>query len=274
MFGIMDKRKELTTIEYRRVLIDILNEFDGFCRVHNLRYYLIGGTLIGAIRHKGFIPWDDDVDVGMPQEDYEKFRELYANNNSFYFIDCFTDKNYYIPFGKLCSNKVDLHENINSNLHIGAYVDIFPFNFIKDINSKKLEKALNRESFCSKFLNLKYASSKNKNFIKKLAINLVHILYPLSLNRISRNQIKKYKQFVSEKPTPYFGCLYRRGMGDISYWDNFSKTIEVTFEGNKYLAPVGYDNYLTRAYGDYIQFPPKEQQIAHHSFSAYWKEKE
>lgn len=253
-------------------MIDTLAEFDKFCRKNNLRYFLIGGTLLGAIRHKGFIPWDDDIDIGMPQNDYDKFKKKYINNESYYFIDCFANKNFYLPFGKFCSNRIDLHENLNTKVHIGAYIDIFPFNFIKDSNQKKLQKYMTYDTFSKKLMNLKYVSTSGKSFIKKIILCFCHIVYPFSLNQISKKKIRQSKKFISKTETVSYGNLFGAwGLKEISKFEYFKEVIDVEFEGKKYYAPSGYDSYLKGLYGDYMTLPPVEKRITHHSFTAYFK---
>ena len=189
----MTEKLEIRTQEYKKILLATLDELDSFCRKNDIRYFLIGGTLLGAIRHKGFIPWDDDIDVGMFQEDYEKFKKAYINNHEFYFIDCFLDKRYYLPYGKFCCRRIDLHENINTKLHIGAFIDIFPFNFIKCDKENDLKQFMTDSGFFKKIANIKYASTKNKRFLKRVLIGFCHLVYPFTLNHISKKRIKKAK---------------------------------------------------------------------------------
>ena len=118
------------------VEVEILDEIDRVCKKNNIEYFLIGGTLLGAIRHKGFIPWDDDLDVGMTRENYEKFINIAPNElDSKYYLDNFkTNTNCHLPFSKIRKNNTTMDEEAtkNFNNHKGIFVDIFPFDKLKD----------------------------------------------------------------------------------------------------------------------------------------------
>lgn len=272
MLNHKNMKKELNSFEYKQILLETMDIFDSFCRSNNLTYYLIGGSLLGGIRHKGFIPWDDDIDVGMPRKDYDIFVSMFKGDNTIRFIDCFNTNNYYLPYGKLCNYKVDLHENINSKLHIGAYLDIFPLDFIRNPNDKKLKRILEPNRFIKMLTSLKYTPlNKKTNIIKNTIILTCRMLCPFSLNKIARIKTKRAKKIASLDETNYICCLFGiYGLKEIVDYNFFSKTIEVDFEGRKYLAPCGYDGYLKHIYGDYMRLPPEEKRVTHHGFTVFW----
>ena len=132
--------RELTCDEAKKFELDILLEIDSFCKKNNLRYFLAYGTLIGAIRHKGFIPWDDDIDIGMMRKDYDLFIKYASEElDSKYYLDCYeTNKNCYLPFAKVRKNNTifDEEENHHLNNHKGIYVDVIP---IENASNKRIE---------------------------------------------------------------------------------------------------------------------------------------
>ena len=116
--------------------LEILNEIERICKKNNINFFLVGGTLLGAVRHKGYIPWDDDLDIGMMREDFIKFRNIVANDlDNKYFFDFYdTDKDYYLPFAKVRKNNTTFNEEISKDYdnHKGIFVDIFPFEYSDD----------------------------------------------------------------------------------------------------------------------------------------------
>ena len=119
-------KKELSLEEKKKILVSILSEVHNFCDENNLKYFLPGGTLIGAVRHKGFIPWDDDIDIYMPRNDYEKFLCEFNKESERYQVISLKTDGYYLPFGKVIDTKTVLIENVDSDYKMGIYLDIFP----------------------------------------------------------------------------------------------------------------------------------------------------
>lgn len=266
-------KKEVNSFEYKKILLETLCVFDEFCKKNDIKYFLIGGTLLGAIRHKGFIPWDDDIDVGMPRNDYCKLVKLFKDSDKFKLLDCFKDNDYYLPFAKFYNTDAELKENIPTKKVIGPYIDIFIFDFIKNKNDKKLIRFFNKSSFLNELIALKYASvKKGRHFFKNFLILLSHCIYPFSLNTISKIKNKKISKLISLDETEDFGTLYGMyGLKDICRYEDFRKLINVDFEGKKFFAPAGYHNYLSSIYGDYMKLPPEDQRSSHHGFDVFWR---
>ena len=130
----MHKEYDKKTLEkLHKVEIEILDEFVRICNKYNLEYYLIGGTMLGAVRHQGFIPWDDDIDVGIMRKDYDLFIK-YAREElgDKYYLDCYeTNKEYYLPFAKIRKNNTIFNEQVSAHLnnHKGIYIDIIPVSY-------------------------------------------------------------------------------------------------------------------------------------------------
>lgn len=269
--------REMTSTEVKNCQLDLLMELDKYCRANNIQYYLFAGSLIGAVRHKGFIPWDDDIDVCMKREDYDFFFANYNKEKSHLgkavCID--NDINYYTPAGKVVDSRTILVEEINLNYPIGVYIDVFPMDHMPDDNREVLK--LNRKiDKYRKAISLKTTKvSKERAWYKNTILRIGEFcLKPVSM-RYLLNNISRLAQTYKGVPS----CtrladisVFTYGMKEVHLMSEFDKTAELEFEGHIFLAPCGYDTVLKRMYGDYMKLPPKEKQIAHHAYQAFWKE--
>lgn len=249
------------------VQIEILDEIDRICKENNLTYFLVGGTMLGAVRHQGFIPWDDDVDIGMLRSDYEKFKELCLSDdvlNKKYFLHCLdTDKNYWLPFMKVRKNNTTFGEKSIKNLdtHKGVFVDIFPYdnvkyerNFFQKIRSFLI---LNIEDAIS----CKHKLKEVNNCRRKTAVKILMIL--------SLKQLHSFQNFLfnikKNKNTKYIVCFIAGGnpVDETLEKDKVFPTKDMKFEGKMYPCIKDYDYYLKRVYGDYMQLPPEDKRVTH-----------
>lgn len=260
--------KEITLEEMRTIQLDILKQIHTFCQKHSLRYSLGGGTLLGAVRHKGYIPWDDDVDIMMPRPDYEKFLKEFENDASKNLtVQCYkNDETYAFLFAKVFDNRTTLIENGAAN---GIYVDIFPIDGLP--SKKELAKYLQTLNEMGKNVvkTTKYYNFQNKKSLK-LRYWIKCLLYP---NRAKA--IKLLESFFTSYPfetSKFAGAI--TGRYKEKEWmpvSTFKNYISLSFEGDTFSCIADYDSYLEKHYGDYMQLPPKEQQVSNHSFIAYWK---
>jgi lipopolysaccharide cholinephosphotransferase len=245
----------------------ILNEFVRICDKYELRYFLVGGTLIGAVRHKGFIPWDDDMDIGMPRVDYEKFAEISKTelNKDFFYQSPMIDKSYWRSFSRLRMNNTFLIESLDFNYcppgyHRGIFIDIFPYDncynnaIIQSIQYKMLYKirniiALKRDKWMSPL--------KFYTFIKKT----IYCLLSYSFLQYVRLKIMCFGSSKSNYITSW-GGMY--GMEKETHQiDIIFPLAKLEFEGRLYNVPGNWDAFLTHVYGDYMQLPPKEDRKFH-----------
>lgn len=267
---------EITKDEQIRIMLNILDSIDAFCRKNNLRYYLHAGTLIGAIRHKGFIPWDDDVDIAMPREDYERFCSIYNESTDRYRIVTYKNtKGYYMPYGKVIDTRTILiHENVNSKIiDLGVFIDVFPL----DNCSSDYKKAVKLYKKC-KFLNsikwTKVVKASDLHGWKKIAFPLAKMVFlPFSLKTIL-NKIDRIGQKYAGVDSRYIAVVTVMTYGLKELFDKkwFAESIQKEFENHKFSCPSGYDNILSKMYGNYMCPPPIEKQICPHSYyRAYWK---
>ncbi len=264
--------KELTLEELKVIEFDILKMFDSFCAENNIRYFLAYGTLLGAVRYKKFIPWDDDVDVLVPREDYERLIKLFRDDDRYRLFAFEKDKKYTFPFAKICDMTTrKIEPGYNSGIELGVDMDIFPLDAWDDDieKAKKEAKYIKRNMFCLGLSNLEKPDSVNP--IKRIVKGcLISVCKMFGSEYFVKRIIKKGNQ-KAQKGTNYQGCKVWCVYGErgINPAEAFSDSIEMEFEGKMFPAPIGYDAYLTCLYGDYLPEPPKEKQKTHHSFKAY-----
>ena len=251
---VQDQRRKKwggTALQYREYDTEILNrikdvekqilcKYIEICEKYHLRYFVAFGTLLGTVRHKGFIPWDDDIDVGMPREDYERFLQIAQKEcGEEYFLQTVdTDPEYHLYFAKLRMNRTRFVENSlqKSGSITGFYIDIFPYDEISD-DEAEMEKQLNR------------------------AVRWGMIL---SIYKVKEPQIGQYgpaKDFVMRS---IWHILHG---ADAKKWIIEKKEIEqlvdVPFENITVKIPCGYDAILTRCYGDYMKLPDEKDRVNH-----------
>ena len=260
--------------ELQQKELELFKAFVRVCEKHHLRYFLVGGSALGAIRHKGFIPWDDDIDVGMPREDYDKFMTLqHEYDGTPYFIQNFkTDPCYIYNYGKLRDSSTTYIEYIYKNHRInhGVWVDIFPI----DGFSKVVKP---REKFAKKVRHiwfqvyLSYIGAlrrkvRKETWFKDILLNIVAGLFYIF--DIAHYRNKKVERYVRKIPLDesvmagnYFGFNMKREAMDSNLFKEF---IKVPFEDTEAVVLKDYDTYLRNLYGDYMTPPPEDKQIGHH----------
>lgn len=271
--------KELTAEElkeWKRIITDVLREFHDICQKNGFRYFACGGTAIGTVRHKGIIPWDDDIDVSMPRPDYDRFINYCMSHDlgDYEMAGPHITENYPIPFIKLCSRKTTLIEEDDTPCIIGAYIDIFPIDGTSDdiqeaVRLKKrynriwnkLEAISTRNSFSEYMALLKTPHEWGRFIVKTVGFffrkplrkYLLHLLDSIS---------RKHPFETSSNIVIYCGSYNEKEIMPKTFCEG--DDISMPFEDISIMMPSGYDDYLTRIYGDYMQLPPVEKQVSHH----------
>jgi len=264
--------KELTLQELKDIEFEILKMFDAFCKENNIKYFLAYGTLLGAVRYKKFIPWDDDVDLLIPREDYDRMIKLFKDTERYHLFAFEKDDNYHFPFAKLCDMSTRKDEfGYASKIELGVDIDIFPLDAWDD----DLEKARKEAIYIQRNMNfLSWARLKkpdSKSYIKRFVKGIVMIFCRILGCKFFMKRILKATVKPEQEGNNYVGgkswCVY--GTKGIIPAEAFADSVDIEFEGQMFPAPIGYDTYLTCLYGDYLPEPPKEKQKTHHGFKAY-----
>lgn len=249
-----------------RALLIILEEVDRVCRENGIEYFLDSGTALGAVRHGGFIPWDDDADVGMTRDNYEKFlvvaeREL---KPQFYLQTHEKDPGYLKFNAKIRLNNTFFPEEGDEGkaLHRGIFVDLFPFDYTNlEISIAKRETK--RARLFYKLWVLQQNKSNSDSSIKRMARKASLLIPEQWLVRGYRKQCSKYKSVHDEKKLTCYS--YKMNDDYFLYFDpsDMETTQDVQFENKTFRIMKGYDNYLKIMFGDYLSLPPVEKRVSH-----------
>lgn len=263
--------RPISSEELKQIQVSILDEVHKFCVEHNIKYFLAFGTLIGAVRHNGYIPWDDDIDILMPRPDYERFVREFCHENldTFHFNSSRKDL---IVFCKVFDKRTTFIEESSLNYEgLGVNIDVFPFDGLSsdyNIAQKHVRNVMRWTTISI----IKKMSIKHKRvWYKTLTIALLQMIlsiipYRYVIGKIC-NLMKKY-DYESSK---YVVHLYDAQLYKIMPKDVFEELMLIDFEGRKFYAPKNYHEYLTTYYGDYMKLPPVEKRQSHHFYEAYWK---
>lgn len=265
---------KMTLDEIRTSQLEMLDKFDAVCRENNIRYTLAGGTLLGAIRHNGYIPWDDDIDVMVPWSDYKKILGLRKSFETDKF-QLFTpyDKNLLpFPYIKMCDMTTKLIEFPKTkSIDYHVYIDIFPCHGLPidiDENNHFFDKGIQLDKKFA-LLTLGKYNKKYGSFLRRLLWFFLDLFSKIYTPAKIMRKIEELSSTYSFDESKFVGNMYcGQGKKERIHRTSFELT-EHTFEGRQYKIMVGYDEYLTNLYGNYMQLPPKEQQILKHDFVAY-----
>lgn len=272
--------REIKSEELKSVEFNLLKKIDRICHDNGWKYSLCGGTLLGAIRHKGFIPWDDDIDIAMPRTDYIaflKYIQKHGETDKIRIVAPKISEDYAYLFAKVCDvDTVMEEENFKrDNLEMGVYVDVFPIDGLGDSEDAKRNfeaTRFDRELLVARNWKRFFRSKTHAWYIEPIRFAFWVISRFVSTNRLVDRVEEYYAQFPIEKSecAAIICGSYREK--EIMPTEILNSFTEVEFEGKRFMAFKEYDKYLRKIYGDYMKLPPKEKQITHHMFKAYWKD--
>lgn len=257
-------------LDLKRKLLDMFVWFHQFCEQNGLRYYMLGGTMLGAVRHQGFIPWDDDIDVGMPRSDYQRLEMLLKDQTGRYILETPNTSNldYYYPFSKLYDTETTLIENTRYKIRRGIYLDIFPLDGAGNTMEEGLETFRKVKRKRLLLLTMTAGVRPGRQFLKNLAVIAMRLIPNWVLNK--KKLLISVEQLCSRKS--YDDCEYVVNfMGNWMEKELMPKQIfgepkRYVFEGVSAYGPEDYEGYLSSLYGEWRKLPPVDKQKTHHDF--------
>lgn len=261
--------------ELQEVEFQLLKTFVEFCEKHNLKYFLVGGSALGAVRHQGFIPWDDDVDVALPREDYDRFIELGKKEfTGDIFLQTYeTDPNYPYNFAKLRNSNTTYVEATYcyTQMNHGIWIDIFPLDGVSKKSGKvtfAMKYKLFRVWFRMWLIFPRCATRRPRKWWWPLDILLDLFMYPNYVWNIHHHMNKRIDKIMKKKK--YEECYYVANLQgawfgrEIIKREYFGEGRKAMFEGMEVMIPEKYDEFLTAIYGDYMKLPPENKRCAKH----------
>lgn len=270
--------KTIYVDELKHLQVEMLVLIDEFCKKNNIRYSLSSGTLIGAVRHSGYIPWDDDIDLMMLRKDYDKFVRTF--NGTYQHLSVLAPElniNYYAPYANVFDNRTILYEGENGHrgINIGVKIDIFPIDSVAEdldtyVSDMLQVQRLNHYMYVKRLNNLNSSNLSLIKLIKRYILKVILLFVPYSylqskIKKIALNPLYKESQYVDNVVYNIYSCKYPR-----FYKSIMDKYSEIEFEGKEFSIIQDYDNVLSKMYGDYMQLPPEDRRTPRHNFEAYW----
>ncbi len=251
--------------ELRKIQIDILDNVADFCDNNGIQYFLSSGTLLGAVRHKGYIPWDDDIDLYMHRDEYNKFIKIYNDPQGHYELKSQGSPKYLYTYAKVCDTRTLLKEDEVKGFELGVNIDIFPVDFVND----DIKKRKRLWWWKKKLYRIRRAKLQDTNFLDSKINYFGYRYLPVPrwvIDKIIHWLFQDNKRTntmcnLTESGGRYDGCFSRECIE--------GEPVEVEFENKHYHAMHGWEEYLRATYGDYMQLPPEDQRVTHH-FLAYY----
>lgn len=277
----MEKRK-LSFREAQLGALEVLKELSALCDAHGWKYFLAYGSMLGAVRHKGIIPWDDDIDIMMPRPDYEALREYFCQNESkllpLKLFNKETVSNYPHMIARISDQRYHLVFDNEKDYGIGLFVDIYPLDGVGnnyDRAVQLLRKTKRIASLCFLTGRKSFGVDNTRSKLKLLIKFPAYCWAKLMGNRHYINKLAKLSKTFDYSTSKYVACVsWPEGdvggkSRDIYEKSWINELIEVPFEDTTVKIPAAYDILLTQSYGDYMQCPPEDKRTTNHTYDTY-----
>ena len=273
-------RYELTMGENQQAALQVMKSVAALCDQLNLRYYLAYGSLIGAIRHEGFIPWDDDLDIWMPRADYHKliayFEENQASVEPLRLFSIYNNPDYPYMISRISDCRYEVVTENEASYGLGAFIDVYPMDGMGNCEEEYTalkNKASRYSSLCFLSTRLRCEKGNTKSKLKLLVKYPAFLYAKLRGKRYFMDKLEAMEKNCDYDGSAYIGCLVwgSDGIKCVFPREWFEQSVDVPFEGCAFKAPVAYDQVLRRLYGDYMKLPPEEDRIGHHFYRTYKK---
>lgn len=273
-----DSKNELSLKDIQLGEYEILKKIHNICKELNIRYYLFYGTLLGAVRHKGFIPWDDDIDIIMPRPDYnlliEYIKENSENLKPLQLMHYSTNKDYIYPIARVSDDRYILHFKNTKEYGLGLFIDVYPIDGCGN-TAEEAKKIWNKNKIKKFWVGVygirqykKSTKSMLKSILKYMAMQMVKLFdVPKMIAKLDTEA-----SLLNFDDYAYVGCTAWQVSG-LGYFrkELLDEIALVKFEDGMFYAPSQYDEVLKETYGDYMQLPPESKRIPHHEYVAYRK---
>lgn len=267
--------KRINIEKQRQIQLNILKSIDSFCKEKSINYSLAFGTLIGAVRHRGYIPWDDDIDIMMTRENYEKFRSLYISAE-YPLVDLKNDETHPVPMGKVYDTNTYFYYRKSIKRKYGLFIDVFPFDTVPE----NADERISWLKLIKKYI--RYNTYKNNAFSyiitlstlkEKLWATVIKIFSNRSLiHKKLEGLYMKYQNSESNYlSVPAVMVMTKENQSKLFPKSLFEQYTSIEFEGIQFQCIKDYDTFLNIYYGNYMELPPVEQQVGKHEIIAYYK---
>lgn len=272
--------KPLTIPQTQAIALEILHTVADICENQGLRYALIYGTLIGAVRHHGFIPWDDDVDIMMPRPDYDRLLAYLEKNIEKYpHLKVFnrdTCAAYPYMITRISDDRYEIKMENEKPYGMGVFIDIYPYDGLGTTKEEAVRYGLKGDrlsSLCYQASRDHFAMETTTSTLRKLVKFPVYLLSKLCGKDFFQNKLEKLARVKDYDHSEYVGCVIWLSWGEKDIFPRkwFDETVLMPFDKYQFRVPKYYDEVLRHEYGDYMQLPPEEDRIGHHFYTAYEK---
>ncbi len=265
--------QELRLEEQKKIMLDILLDFDRVCRENDITYSLAYGTLLGAVRHKGFIPWDDDIDVTVTRANYNKIKNIMNEqlNAGHRFVCVENEKLFSAPLAKVIDTNTVLKQigHKSDKMDLGVYIDIFVLDNVP-LDRSERDKVFRKSVLLQKIWSF---SGNNYDNSGRLIHSMRAVANRLPIARNTALYAGKWAENLEKDTGLMASILFGEPDRNKEIMEScdINDLAEYEFEGHRFMGVRDYDKYLKQWYGDYMQLPPEDQRVSNHDTVVYWK---